>query len=685
MEIYNDIICITYSELLEIRSEIYIKKLISNNKINRIRRACKNTEALIEFDSMPEVIRKRYVSKYGDPHAAKKEEEKQPELLMDDKAYEYYSKTYRYAKNGVWQTMDADLAKQYTINATIIERVIKTLRMREMLTKQMKNTRRNIWPTIAVEYENWRTEYGHTLPNSLNRLKEKVRLFKKEGYKSLISGKLGNNSTQKIGEKEAKLIISLRRSSTPVYNEMQIFEEFNKQAEKRGFKPIKSQQTIHIFLNKPEIQQLWADAAYGELRLHQIYDRNESTQLPKMRDALWYGDGTKLNLYYKEISSTGKMTVMTTSVYEVIDAYSEVLLGYHISETENFEQQYNALRMAVTESGHRPFEIVNDNQGSHNKTKTKEFFESICRVHRATSPYRGQAKTIESIFGRFQSQVLHKHFNFTGQNVTTVSMKSKPNLERISANKDLLPTFAELKMIYAQARIEWNEMHHPATGISRIEMYQKSVNDQSPAITQLEMINIFWIMTEKPVTFTADGIIIQVHNQKYQYEVFQRPGVPDLKWRRYNTFRKFYVKYDPADMSVVQLYDEDKRYCCDAQPYLKIHRAIQEQTTEDIATIHMMTKLEKEERIDRQVTARKIAREFGTDYTQQGLNAPPLKGLNKDENYEVERRLNSLQKKNIDVEVGKMAKEVSNLDFNEFSEIKLNDDENAALKIANKY
>lgn len=60
-----------------------------------------------------------------------------------------------------------------------------------------------------------------------------------------------------------------------------------------------------------------------------------------MRDALWYGDGTKLNLYY--LGEDGK--VRTTMVYEVMDAYSEVLLGYHISDAEDYEQQYHAYRM----------------------------------------------------------------------------------------------------------------------------------------------------------------------------------------------------------------------------------------------------------------------------------------------------------------------------------------------------
>jgi len=641
--------------------------------------------ALIEFDSLPDTYKEKYILKHGDPHKKEEDNMCSQELVLDEKAKEFYSEKYTYMKNGIDTHLEPEFVKEYSINATIIEKVIKTLNDRRAMTAKLNNCRRDLWSTITVEYENWRQLYGHSLPKSINRLKDKIREFKKDGYAALVSGKLGNTSTQKIGEKEGKLLISLRRSSDPIYTEQQIFDEFNRQADKRGFKPIKSITTIHFYLNHPEIKQLWEDAAYGEMRLNQAVGRKESTRLPSMRDALWYGDGTKLNLYYKEISHTGKVSVRTTSVYEVIDAYSEALLGYHISDTENFSQQYQALRMAVTVSGHRPFEIVNDNQGSQNKLKTKEFFENICRVHRATAPYRGQAKTIENIFGRFQQQVLHQLYNFTGQNITATSQKSRPNLERIQANKDSLPTLAELRGIYAEARKEWNEMKHPTAGISRIEMYAASVNEQSPVVTDFEMINMFWFMTEKPSKFMSDGIEIQVNNQKYQYEVFSKPGVPDLEWRRYHTFEKFYIQYDPADMSHVRLYSIDraggKHYCCTAEPYIVIHRAIQEQTSEEKAFLKMMTGLEKKERINRNVEARSIAREYGTDYTQQGLVAPPLKGLSKKENDEIERRLNDVRKPDAAIEIGKYAKEVSNLTIDEVSEIKLNDDKEIDEKV----
>ena len=68
---------------------------------------------------------------------------------------------------------------------------------------------------------------------------------------------------------------------------------------------------------------------------------------------------------------------------------------------------------------------------------------------------------------------------------------SRPNLERIEANKDKLYTLAELKAAYAAARKEWNESKHFATGVNRIEMYQNSVNPDTPTVGVLDMIEMF--------------------------------------------------------------------------------------------------------------------------------------------------------------------------------------------------
>lgn len=137
-----------------------------------------------------------------------------------------------------------------------------------------------------------------------------------------------------------------------------------------------------------------------------------------MRDSLWYGDGTKLNLFYKDYEG-GKLVVKTAFVYEVADAFNDTLLGYAIGKSENFDLQYKAFRMAVETSGHKPYEIVTDNQGAQTSKVAQAFFASITsHVSRTTSPYNPQSKTIERLFGEFQRQILGQDWRFTGGNIS---------------------------------------------------------------------------------------------------------------------------------------------------------------------------------------------------------------------------------------------------------------------------
>ena len=89
-------------------------------------------------------------------------------------------------------------------------------------------------------------------------------------------------------------------------------------------------------------------------------------------------------------------------------------------------------------------------------------------------------------------------------------------------------------------------------------LMNSSVNEATDAVSVSDMVEMFWYTTEKPSLFTANGIEITVQGKKYPYEVFSAPGEPDLEWRRRNTYKKFYVQYDPYDMSSVRLLYKDK-------------------------------------------------------------------------------------------------------------------------------
>lgn len=445
MEYYNNILCVTCEELTSgdnpVMKYITLYQNVRRGNIESINRGGgEGNVALYSYSSLPEKYKKRWVERHGEPEKQMREEMIRNIVKKDEKAERFFEE-YRYDKNGELVALPEDVKKEYTWNASVLNALMEEFKRLSSSNNKLTGFRRNLWELLLVTSEEWRPVYGHSLPGSVGRLKALISKFRPDNYGVLVSGKYGNSNTLKIEEDGGRYLVALKRSRVPVYTDMEIFEEYNRVAPERGWKPLKSPRSLREWFSSPRVEPLWYDAVYGEMKAHQRYDRKHRTILPGRRDSLWYGDGTKLNLYYRDENGNK----CTTSVYEVVDAYSEVLLGYYISDNEDYIAQYHAFRMAIQTSRHKPYEIVCDNQGGHKKNAALGLFSKISRIHRPTAPYNGESKTIENIFYRFQSQVLKKRFGFTGQNITAKRETSRPNLEFINANIDSLPTLEELK------------------------------------------------------------------------------------------------------------------------------------------------------------------------------------------------------------------------------------------------
>lgn len=667
MEYYKKYLCVTVEELTRkddgeaIMSFENYKQLVKRRRINVVRPGKGlGNYALIDYNSLPERFRDRFVEKYGKPEEILKAQAISDTFIEDTAAREFFAE-FRLSDGSY---LPADKIDEYTINASVLNEIIKIENDREALKKALGGKAGSVKQSILNTLEKFRDYPGHSLPGSWARIQRKIKDYQETGYEAVISGRMGNNNAIKITEEAGLQIVALKRSKVPQYTNEQLFAEFNRIAPAKDWKQLKSINSLVQFLHRPEIEPLWYDAVHGELAAKQRYGRKNKTEMPSMRDALWYGDGTKLNLYYKGYDAKGKAVMCTTQVYEVMDAHSEVLLGYHISDSENYEAQYRAFRMSIETAGHRPFEIVTDNQGGHKKLDSMQFFDRLARVTRRTAPYNPQSKTIEQVFGRFQAQILHKDWRFTGQNITAKQATSRPNLEFIEANVESLYTLAELKEAYALSRQEWNMEKHPKTKRPRLEMYKASVNPEARPLVFVDMVDLFWKTTDQPSTFTSSGITITIDKKEYTYEVYNSDNMPDLAFRRANTYRQFAVKYDPLDMSSVRLYTEDKnglRFVATAHPYYVTHRAIQEQEAGEMKFLQDMDELNKQQRIAHQIMVAELEMDHGVAPEQHGLNRPRIKGMTAEA---VEAYMSKVEVRNKPkqepVSVGVMEKEISN-------------------------
>ncbi len=568
-------------------------------------------------------------------------------IVVDEKAREFFKTFELDSEASNKNHLHDEKITLYTNEATIlntIQMVFEAQVTRRTSVGKKKN-KTEFWKEAVQFVTDIEKRFPNKLPNNFRSLERKLEKYLSTGYISLI-GNYGNDNSLKISGEAGEWMVARMGSMINRVTLSQLWMEYNVKALECGWKEIKSLQAIELYLNKSEIKEKWYAARHGELKYKENYSRQHRTLLPQRRDSLWYSDGTKLNYYY--LNEAGKME--TCVVYEVIDVYSECLLGYHISKSEDFEAQYHSFKESLKFSGHKPFELKYDNQGGTKKLQSSGFMQQIAHLSLNTAPYNGKSKTIENLFYRFQAQFLHKDWFFTGQNITATKLESKANMEFMLANKINLPTLPEVKEIYKQRRAEWNNAKHPKTKLTRIEMYNTSVNENTVKLEMWDMIDIFWLMTKDGSTYRSSGIEIQVKTEKYAYEVLTADGKPDLEFLRANTGRKFFIKYDPADMTLAAIYSKDAtglRFVSYVQPYLNIHRAIQDQEKGEAGFIKAMELANKAMRLKSMEEVETNLEKHGQHPSQHGLVMPNLKGVN-----------SSIAKRKAG-EIGKYMKEVS--------------------------
>src|SRR5690606_34244486 len=200
----------------------------------------------------------------------------------------------------------------------------------------------------------------------------------------------------------------------------------------------------------------------------------------------------------------------------------------------------------------------------------------------------------------------------------------------INANKHQLPTLDEVKQIYAQRRKEWNEAKHPKSDKSRLELYLDSQNPATTEVQIWDMMDLFWIRHDKPITCTPYGINFRRNNAEYSYMVYDADRLPDIDWLVDNIDKKFIVSYDPEDMSIIQLFEDTPlglRKVCMAETKIEIHRNAQEQEEWEASFIKHIEQRNKEKQIELRDTMLGIQKEFGRSAEDYGMVEPALLGI----------------------------------------------------------
>lgn len=209
-------------ELAPILSVPNYKKLAAKKEINVVRPGKGlGSYALVEIATMPLRFQERIKFKYGDMKEDVIKNWLGSHYHIDAKAREYYTQ-FRF-ENG--DALPPEHIQEYTVNASVIEAVMRAMEDATFMRKAMKAGPVN-WGELAGAISYYQVEFGHTLPVSSNRFKKRVNDFKANGYESLISRKFMNQNRRKVTYDIERLLLSIDAQPEQPFNTT-VWEQYN--------------------------------------------------------------------------------------------------------------------------------------------------------------------------------------------------------------------------------------------------------------------------------------------------------------------------------------------------------------------------------------------------------------------------------------------------------------------------
>ena len=209
-------------ELAPILSVPNYKKLAAKKEINVVRPGKGlGSYALVEIATMPLRFQERIKLKYGDTKEDVIRNWLGSHYHIDAKAREFYTR-FRF-DNG--DALPPEHIQEYTVNASVIEAVMRAMEDATFMRKAMKAGPVN-WGELAGAISYYQAEFGHTLPVSSNRFKKRVNDFKANGYESLISRKFMNQNRRKVTYDIERLLLSIDAQPEQPFNTT-VWEQYN--------------------------------------------------------------------------------------------------------------------------------------------------------------------------------------------------------------------------------------------------------------------------------------------------------------------------------------------------------------------------------------------------------------------------------------------------------------------------
>ncbi len=576
--IFNNRVCVFANELIAFNPKTKIgsekgfltkanyDKMKSKKQIIVLQRSTPNNSAIVDFETMREDMKRKFIELNGDPRAVIATQSQksllEEAIVFSNDAFEFYTTKYRY--DGGKKLPDAKI-DEYTLNVRVLEAI---LYLRDEHRKDVIGTsgpRVNMWKklcTLSNDLLTLRDPHGkplfpHTLPQNAASLKRKCqeyedacRISREEGYRYLIHKNFGNKSAAVVKDEESEAILHKLISLHNNLNSVQIMEEYNKVAEILDKPLINSPVTVDNYKKKMELTTMQGrkgKKVVANTRKMQIH-----REAPTQALTYWTLDGWTVELLYqkkvakdKKANGEEKRYMMTTytnrkTIVVVLDACCKYPVGYAIGDHESPALIREALRNAVRHTKelfgdrYKPLQLQSDN---YQKGVMVPFYQAMTKYYTPAALGNAKSKIIEPYFKYLNVQHCQKQGNWSGFGITS-DQDNQPNMEVINANRHLIPDEETL-----MGQIEAMMMKERAMKIKDfMAAWEQTEEARKLPFCDEEYLLLMGETTGRTNHINGDGLRLEMQGERINYDTF------DISLREHYN-EDWIVRYDPEDMS----------------------------------------------------------------------------------------------------------------------------------------
>lgn len=548
MEYYNNILCFEAGWLVDnqITTRTNYDNLAKRKQIQVVRRASRNTPALVAYDSMPDRFKEAIIEKIGgDPYKLAKLNALEDLIEHNTEASKFFNEDFKLS-DGRW--LPKQTRNEYYHNAIILDAITKLIE--KVAVKKAKGHKTggqwNYFSELVQGLD--RTQYPHTLPDYFSSLREKYNKYIAEGYISLIHANFlkGIRNAAKIDD-EVKLnfIITFLKDPRNLDNE-QVARVYNEIAGRMNWRKI----TGHTVAKYRDEYDLEIHAGRrGSVSLYNNKAMQVKREAPKKPLYYWTLDGWDVELLYQKHNGKTITYHNRPTVVVVLDPCCKYPIGYAVGTHETPELITAALRNAALHSAELFGSMYRTHQIQSDRYAYKTLEPIYAAMGKHVTPARAKnakAKVIEPYFGYLNKNYCQFLPNWSGFGITSDKSK-QPNVEFLNHYKKNFPDYEGIcalvgLIIEKERQTKRDEYLQAWATLSEADKLE---------LTHDSYLYLFGEKTGRKNLMQGDGLNVTIKGIKRAYDCF------DLNFRRYAS-TQWNIVYDPDNTSKILAMNDDE-------------------------------------------------------------------------------------------------------------------------------